>query len=171
MMTAKDKSKDLESLKQDPRYKLIAGMVKKAEGNQDALIQLLHAAQGAFGYLPLHVIDLIAKGLNLSPSQVYGVVTFYHFFSLKPKGEHTCLVCTGTACYVKGAQKIIDEVEKHYQIKPGEVTKDNKLGLQTARCIGACGLAPAVVLDDNIIAKVQPEDVKKMLQSKIEGSK
>lgn len=159
--------KSYELPKSDPRTKMILGLIKKGGGSPDQLIQVLHTAQNVFGYLPMNVIGFIAKELRLPPSRVYGVVTFYHFFSLKPKGESTCLVCTGTACYVKGAQQILDSIEKDCGLKPGEVTKDNKLGLQTARCIGACGLAPAVVINDEIVARVKPEEINTIIHTRI----
>lgn len=152
--------------KDDPRIKLIVSAIKKEGAKPDSLIQILHTAQNLYGYLPMNVIQFITKELRIAPSRVYGVVTFYHFFSLKPKGEHTCLVCTGTACYVKGAQRILDEIEKNFALKPGEVTANNKLGLQIARCIGACGLAPAVVVDEGILARVKPEEIKDVIHSK-----
>ena len=93
-------------------------------------------------------------------------VSFYHFFSLKSKGEHTCLVCTGTACYVKGAQQLLDAVEAAYGIKAGEVTEDNQLGLSVARCIGACGLAPAVVIDDEVQAKIDAQGIVEKIHEK-----
>ena len=102
---------------------------------------------------------------------MFGVVTFYHFFSLKPKGKHTCLVCTGTACYVKGAQDILTTIEKTYGLKPGEVTPDDRLGLQTARCIGACGLAPAIVVDEQVVAKVDAAKVGSLIEARIGATK
>lgn len=165
---ATTKRKTVISLpKDDPRTKLINATIKKENARPDSLIQVLHTAQNIFGYLPIHVIQFIAQELKIPPSRVYGVVTFYHFFSLKPKGEHTCIVCTGTACYVKGAQSLLDAIEQKFLLKPGDVTPDNKLGLQTARCIGACGLAPAVVVDDNIVAKVKTEDINSIIQARL----
>jgi bidirectional [NiFe] hydrogenase diaphorase subunit len=154
--------------KTDPRVKLITAKMKKENHKPDALIEILHTAQNAFGYLPREVLSFIAKGLKLPPSRVFSTVTFYHFFSLKSKGDHTCLVCTGTACYVKGAQHILNEMEKAFQLKPGEVTADNKLGVQVARCIGACGLAPAVIIDDEVQAKADADVVITKLKSKLE---
>ncbi len=150
---------DVELSKSDPRVKLIAAKMKKENYRPDSLIEILHAAQNAYGYLPINVLAFITKGLRVPPSRVYSTVTFYHFFSLKSKGDHTCLVCTGTACYVKGAQAILDSIYERFHIKPGETTPDNKLGLQTARCIGACGLAPAMVVDDEVIAKVNAAEI------------
>ncbi len=153
--------------KTDPRVKLIAAKIKKENFKADALIEILHTAQNAYGHLPMNVLRYITKELKLPPSRVFSTVSFYHFFSLKSKGEHTCLVCTGTACYVKGAQFILNEIEKEYSLKPGQVSKDNKLGVQVARCIGACGLAPAVVLDDEVQAKVTAEEIINKINTKI----
>lgn len=153
----------------DQRIKRIQGMIRVNKNKSDALIEILHIAQDTFGYLPLEVIVYIAKELKIPPSRVYGVVTFYHFFSLKPKGEHQCLVCTGTACYVKGADKILEKLYGEFGLKPGEVTQDNKLGLQTARCIGSCGLAPAAVLDNEILPKVDANKIAGMVRAKMES--
>lgn len=150
----------------DPRIKLIAAKIKKEQRRPDALIEILHTAQNAYGYLPLHILAYITHELNLPPSRVYSTVSFYHFFSMKSKGEHTCLVCTGTACYVKGAQQLLDAVEAAYGIKAGEVTADNQFGLSVARCIGACGLAPAVVIDDEVQAKIDAQGIVAKIQEK-----
>ncbi len=166
-MTTRKNYKSVELPKDDPRTKLIVSLIKKEGAKADSLIQVLHTAQNIYGYLPIPVIQFITRELRLPPSRVFGVVTFYHFFSLKQKGGHNCLVCTGTACYVKGAQHILEEIEKNFALKPGEVTADNSLGLQTARCIGACGLAPAVVIDENIVARVKPENIKNLIEAKM----
>jgi len=158
---------ELGSSKIDPRIKLITAKIKKENYKMDALIEILHTAQNAYGYLPMNVLSFISKALHLPPSRVYSTVTFYHFFSLKSKGEHTCLVCTGTACYVKGAQLILNEIEKNFSLKPGQVSANNKLGVQVARCIGACGLAPAVVLDDEVHAKVKADEMIHKINAKI----
>lgn len=161
---------DVDLPKTDPRVKLLSAKIKKENYRSDALIEILHTAQSAYGYLPLNVLAFITKELKVPPSRVYSTVTFYHFFSLKSKGDHTCLVCTGTACYVKGAQTILDEISKQFNLKVGQVTADNKLGVQSARCIGACGLAPAVVIDEEVHAKVKPEQIKDIINSKIGDS-
>jgi bidirectional [NiFe] hydrogenase diaphorase subunit len=153
--------------KDDPRTKLLAAKIKKESYKPDALIEILHTAQNSYGYLPLNVLKYISKELHIPPARVYSTVSFYHFFSLKSKGEHTCLVCTGTACYVKGAQKILDTIEQHFGLKQGQVSTDNKLGVAAARCIGACGLAPAVIIDDEVQAKAVPEEIISKLASKI----
>ncbi|MFZ4056665.1 MAG: NAD(P)H-dependent oxidoreductase subunit E [Ferruginibacter sp.] len=151
----------------DPRAKLLAARIKKENFRPDALIEILHAAQNAYGYLPMNVLKYIARALKIPPANVFSTVTFYHFFSLKSKGDHTCLVCTGTACYVKGAQQLLEEVEKEFGIKAGGVTPDNKFGLQVARCIGACGLAPAVVIDEEVQAKISAPDMIQKIHEKI----
>lgn len=156
-----------EAAKTDPRLKLIAAKIKKENYKPDALIEILHTAQNAYGYLPKNVLTYITKALRLPPSRVYSTVTFYHFFSLKSKGEHTCLVCTGTACYVKGAQVLLDEIKKDLGLKPGQVSPDNKIGVQVARCIGACGLAPAVVIDEEVQGKIKPEEITGKIKAKI----
>ena len=126
----------------------------------------MHTAQNAYGYLPGPVLRYITHELHLPPSRVFSTVTFYHFFSLRPKGEHSCLVCTGTACYVKGAQKILDSIEDRFGLQPGQVSAGEKLGLQTARCIGACGLAPAVVLDEEVLGRVDSGGLISLIQQK-----
>ena len=142
----------------DKRYKILEAHIKKFQHRQDALIEVLHKAQELFGYLEDDVLRYTAWQLKLPASRVYGVATFYHFFTLKPQGEHTCVVCLGTACYVKGANKILAAVEARTHIKAGETTPDNQLSLLTARCIGACGIAPAVVYDGKVAAKQTPDD-------------
>ncbi|MEY4387849.1 MAG: bidirectional hydrogenase complex protein HoxE [Verrucomicrobiota bacterium] len=141
----------------DKRFKILEVHMKKHQFRQDSLIEVLHKAQELFGYLEDDLLLFISHKLKLPPSRVYGVATFYHFFSLKPQGEHTCVVCLGTACYVKGADKVIDALQAKLQIKSGETTPDGKVSLMTARCIGACGIAPAVTYDGKVAAKQTPE--------------
>jgi bidirectional [NiFe] hydrogenase diaphorase subunit len=143
----------------DKRFKLLEVAMKRHQFRQDALIEVLHAAQELFGYLELDLLYFVARHLKLPPSRVYGVATFYHFFTLKPKGEHTCVVCTGTACYVKGADALIGAVGRAAHVGPGETTPDNRLSLLTARCLGACGIAPAVVLDGAVKGRLTPESL------------
>jgi bidirectional [NiFe] hydrogenase diaphorase subunit len=145
----------------DKRYKILEAHIKKFQHRQDALIEVLHKAQELFGYLEDDVLRYVAWQLKLPASRVYGVATFYHFFTLKPQGEHTCVVCLGTACYVKGSNKVLAAVEERTHIKAGETTPDNKVSLLTARCIGACGIAPAVVYDGKVAPKQSPEDALK----------
>lgn len=138
----------------DNRYKLLDRTITKHHANGDALIEILHAAQGIFGYLDNDLLLYTADALKIPPSRVYGVVTFYHFFRLKPQGKHTFVLCTGTACYVKGANEIQKAVETQCKCKFGETTSDNKVSLVSARCVGSCGLAPVAVLDDTVVGKV-----------------
>jgi bidirectional [NiFe] hydrogenase diaphorase subunit len=141
----------------DARWKLVAAVMRRHGYRPNALIETLHCAQEAFGYLEPEALDYVAASLGVPPSKVYGVATFYHFFTLKPKGEHTCVVCTGTACYIKGAADILEAIEKEFNVQPGETTADNKLSLLTARCFGSCGLAPAATFDGEVVGKLTPE--------------
>ncbi len=134
----------------DKRFKLLEVAMKKHQFRADALIEVLHAAQQLFGYLELDLLLFVARGLRLPPSRVYGVATFYHFFTLKPQGKHTCVVCTGTACYVKGADGLLAALKTQTGVGPGETTPDGNLSVLTARCLGACGIAPAAVLDGTV---------------------
>lgn len=127
------------------------------------LINILHAAQHIMGYLPEEVQREIAKKLNIPVSKVYGVVTFYTFFTMSPKGKHPVSVCMGTACYVRGSEKILEEFKRILGIDVGETTPDGKFSLDCLRCVGACGLAPVVMIGEKVYGKVQPVDIKKML--------
>ena len=149
---------------QDKRLKLLDGTMKRYRYQPDALIEVLHTTQELFGYLRTDLLSYIALGLRLPPSQVYGVATFYHFFSLAPKGRHSCAVCMGTACYVKGAATILAALEKLSGIHSGETTGDGDLSLSTARCVGACGLAPAVVYDGAVSGSQTPESAAGRLE-------
>jgi len=149
--------KILEHASGDKRFKILEAHMKKHLFKQDALIEVLHKAQELFGYLEDDLLLFVAYKLKLPASRVYGVATFYHFFTLKPQGQHTCVVCMGTACYVKGSDKVLAAVEERARIKAGETTADNKLSLLTARCIGACGIAPAVVYDGAVTPRQTPE--------------
>lgn len=131
----------------DKRFKILDVTMKRLQFQADSLIEVLHKAQELFGFLETDVLVYIARSLKLPPSRVYGVATFYHLFTLKPQGEHTCVICLGTACYVKGADKLLDTIQQSFHLRPGETTADKKISLLTARCIGACGIAPAVVYD------------------------
>lgn len=127
------------------------------------LINVLHETQHEFGYLPAEVQDVIAHNLNVSVAHVYGVVTFYSFFSMIPKGEHPISICTGTACYVRGAEKVLEEFKKELNIKVGETTSDGKFSINCLRCVGACGLAPVVLVGEKVYGRVSPDGVKAIL--------
>jgi bidirectional [NiFe] hydrogenase diaphorase subunit len=142
----------------DKRFKILETHMKRHQFRHEALIEVLHRAQELFGYLDEGLLYFIARHLKLPTSRVFGVATFYHFFNLKPKGAHTCVVCMGTACYVKGADKVVAALERHTGVKTGETTPDGKVSIATARCIGACGIAPAVVYDGAVTARQSPDD-------------
>jgi bidirectional [NiFe] hydrogenase diaphorase subunit len=141
----------------DKRFKMLDVTLKRHQYQQEVLIEILHKAQELFGYLEDGLLLYIAHSLKLPPSRVYGVATFYHLFSLAPQGVHACTICTGTACYVKGAAKILATVEEYAQISAGETTSDKQLSLLTARCLGACGIAPAVVFDGAVCGHQTPK--------------
>jgi bidirectional [NiFe] hydrogenase diaphorase subunit len=150
MVQAANKSGPKTHPSGDKRFKLLEVTMKRHQFRSDALIEVMHAAQELFGFLEFDLLFFIAKHLKLPPSRVFGVATFYNLFSLRPKGEHTCVLCTGTACYVKGADALMKAVEEFAGVPFGETTDDDRLSLVTARCLGACGIAPAVVLDGTV---------------------
>ena len=137
--------------------------IDSLENKDDALIEVLHHAQGIFGYLPKEIQLHIAKKLNISASKVYGVVSFYTYFTTEPLGQYKISVCLGTVCFVKGSDKILEEFEKELGIKVGQSTKDLKFSLEGLRCVGACGLAPVVTVNGKVHGKVKPEDVKDII--------
>ena len=128
------------------------------------LINILHKTQEHFGYLPAEIQDAVADKLNISTAQVYGVVTFYSFFTMTPKGKHPISICMGTACYVRGAERILDEFKKELGLQVGQTTPDGKFSLSSLRCVGACGLAPVVLVGDKTYGRVAPDDVKAILK-------
>ena len=158
-----------KGLAADNRLKTLAATMKRHQYQPDALIEVLHTAQELYGYLDLELLVYIAQGLKLPPSRVYGVATFYHFFSLEPKGKHTCVVCMGTACYVKGAATLVATVEDYAKVRSGETRADGRMSLIQARCIGACGIAPAVVLDGTVIGRQTPESIVGHLKGWLEN--
>lgn len=129
-----------------------------------ALITVLRECQAVVGYLPPVLLDYIAKGLNLPPSRVFGVVTFYALFSLQPKGRHTIKVCLGTACYVKGIQEVIGRISRQYGLEAGRTSADRRFSLEVVRCLGACGLAPVTVVDQDIHGGMRPDRVVDVLE-------
>jgi bidirectional [NiFe] hydrogenase diaphorase subunit len=143
----------------DKRWKIVEATARRHGREPHALIETLHTVQESFGFLDEPALRFVASSLRVPLSRVYGAATFYHFFTLKPKGKHTCVVCTGTACYIKGAQGLLGGIERTYGVKPGETTPDGKLSVLTARCLGSCGLAPAVVLDNAVMGKIGPAEV------------
>ncbi len=139
--------------------------MKKLRYRPDALIEVLHSAQGLFGHLTGDLLLFIAHSLRLPPSRVYGVATFYHFFTLEPRGRHSCSVCLGTACYVKGAGAILTAIEEKTGVKAGATAEDGSLTVTSARCLGACGIAPAVVFDGEVAGHQTPESTLEKLDT------
>ncbi|MCQ2321127.1 MAG: NAD(P)H-dependent oxidoreductase subunit E [Bacteroidales bacterium] len=138
--------------------------VCKSFGNKGGeVINVLHKVQGEFGYLPKEVQEVVALELNIPVSRVYGIVSFYSFFTMTPKGEHPISVCLGTACYVRGAEKVLDEIKRQLGINVGEVTPDGKFSLTVLRCVGACGLAPVIEVGDKVYGRMTPDRVKDVL--------
>ena len=161
-----DKIKQVKSnLPEDHMQKLeqIAEIVARYEAKRSNLIMILHASQGIYGYLPYEVQKFIADKMQLPLSEVSGVVSFYSFFSTKPKGKHTIMVCMGTACYVRGGKKLVEGLEKHLHVGCDCTTEDGKFTLSKARCIGACGLAPAMMVDDTVYKAVNPNKLESIL--------
>ena len=144
---------------QDKRWRIVDATMRKMGHQSRALIETLHTVQEAFGFLDEGALRYVAMTLHVPLSRAYGVATFYHFFTLKPAGEHTCVVCMGTACYIKGAPQLLSAMRKDVGITPGETTADGKVSLLTARCLGSCGLAPAVVFDREVAGKVSAQDL------------
>jgi len=139
-------------------------LIAHHRGQPSALIQVLHQCQLLFGYLPSEVQIRVARGLNVPLSDVHGVATFYAFFSLYPKGEHTISVCKGTACYVRGSAKVLERLEKELGIKAGETTADGKFSVQIVRCLGACGLGPVMTIDENVHARLKADKIPEIIR-------
>ena len=137
---------------------------KEFNNEPGELINVLHKAQHEFGYLPAEIQEVIAHELNLPVAKVYGVVTFYTFFTMLPKGKHPISVCMGTACYVRGAEKVLDELKRNLNIKVGDTTPDGKFSLSCLRCVGACGLAPVVMVGEKTYGRVSADGIKDILK-------
>ena len=144
---------------EDKRWRIVQTTMRRQGFSPDALIETLHSAQAAFGYLDEASLRYVAQSLHVPLSRVYGVATFYNLFTLKPQGAHTCVVCLGTACYIKGGQQILSALEQTAGIHKGETTSDKHVSLMVARCLGTCGLAPAVVFDEEVAGQNTPDNV------------
>lgn len=151
-------------LPEDKRWKMVDLAMQRHDYRSDALIETLHAAQDAFGYLEITTLRYLADRLNIPPSKVYGVTTFYNHFDTKPKGDHTLVVCTGTACHVKGNDRIIAWMQEQYGLTPGQTTPDNRLSLVEVRCVGACALAPVIIPDGAITGKTSFADTTAIIK-------
>ncbi|MEG1498308.1 MAG: NADH-quinone oxidoreductase subunit NuoE [Bacteroidales bacterium] len=145
------------------KVKAIKEICQSYNNEKGEVIAVLHKVQGALGYLPEEVQEVVAHELNIPVAHVYGIVTFYSFFSMTPKGEHPVSVCMGTACYVRGAEKILDEFKRQLNIKVGETSSDGKFSLNCLRCVGACGLAPVAMIGDKVYGRLTPDQVKEIV--------
>lgn len=146
------------------KYSRISQVIDEYKDREGSLIQILHMAQGIYGYLPLELQQFIAQRLDKPLSEVYGVATFYSFFSTSPRGENTIRVCLGTACYVRGGKKILERLKEILGIEVGETTQDGKFTLEVMRCIGACGLAPAITINDKVHKQVNPDKLQAIIE-------
>lgn len=148
----------------DERWTIVDTRMRRLGNRPDALIEALHSVQEAFGYIDLDALRWIGASLGVAPSTVYGVATFYHYFRLKPQGEHVCVVCTGTACYINGAPEILAAIRTSLGVNPHETTADGRLSLLTARCFGSCSLAPAAIVDGDQ-GRVEARELVERLQT------
>jgi bidirectional [NiFe] hydrogenase diaphorase subunit len=153
----------------DDRFGIVDKHLKRVRYEQDQLIETLHVAQDVFGYLSEDVLLYVARALLLPPSMVYGVATFYQLFTFEAPGDHACTVCTGTACYVKGADDIVRSVSDAYEIASGATSDDGRLTLKTARCLGSCGLAPVVVLDGTVRGHLDADETLALVREALEA--
>ena len=148
----------------DKRWRIVETRMRRLGNRPDALIEALHSTQEAFGYLDDDALRYISDSLFVPPSKVFGVATFYHYFVLTPHGDHTCVVCTGTACYINGAGEILRSIQAALGVTPRATTADGKLSLLTARCLGACSLAPVAVVDGDVEGRVNPSEFVTQLE-------
>ncbi|HEW92258.1 MAG TPA: NAD(P)H-dependent oxidoreductase subunit E [Thermotogaceae bacterium] len=147
-------------------YRELDEFIQEVEGDSSALIEVLHKAQQIFGHLPIEVQEHIAEKLNIPVSKVFGVVTFYSLFTMKPRGKYQIKICLGTACYVKGADKLMDRFKEELEIEEGEVTKDGLFSLHAVRCLGACSMAPVVMIgESDFYGRVTPDEVPKIIRN------
>lgn len=153
----------------DKRWKIVDATIRRHGYQKHSLIEVLHTVQECFGFLDEQALRYVSAALRVPPSKVFGVATFYHFFQMKPAGRHTCVVCMGTACYIKGAPALLQAIDEKYAVKAGETSEDGGLSVLTARCIGSCGLAPAAVFDGDVAGKLDKSDtlqrLNKVMQS------
>jgi len=154
---------------EDKRWRLVVGTMRRHGFASDALIETIHTVQSSFGYVDTEALSFVAGNLHVPLSKAYGVATFYNYFTMKPQGEHACVVCLGTACYIKNSGEVLRAVSEMAEIKAGETTKDKKASLLIARCLGTCGLAPVATFDGEVVGKISPSQatarVKEWLES------
>ena len=148
----------------DRRWKLVESALRRHQYRPEALLEVLHAVQEAFGYIDQQALGYVAGALELPASKVYGVATFHPFFKLKPLGEHACVICTGTACYIKGAGQLLERVRVATGMAPGETSRSGRISLVAARCLGSCGLGPVALLDGEVVGKISPAELERRLR-------
>jgi bidirectional [NiFe] hydrogenase diaphorase subunit len=163
-MAARVRTRKPAAPSDDKRWRVVETRMRRLGNRPDALVEALHTAQEAFGYLDDDALRFIGDSLRVPPSKVFGVATFYRYFTLKPQGEHTCVVCTGTACYINGSRDILTSIRAGLGVRARETTADGKLSLLTARCLGACSLAPVVVVDGVVEGRVAPDELMVRLE-------
>ena len=146
-------------------FRKVHQIVEANRGKAGGLIRILQQAQGLFGYLPVPIIERISQEMKVPLSEVYGIISFYSFFSMVPKGKYVIQVCMGTSCYVKGGEKILDTLKKDWKLEPGNITDDGKFSLQMVRCLGCCGLSPVIAINENVHRKVKPSQLRDILNS------
>ncbi len=148
----------------DKRWQTVETRMRRLGNRPDALIEALHSTQQAFGHIDADALRYIGEVLSIPPSQVFGVATFYHYFTLRPHGAHTCVVCTGTACYINGAYAILDAIKDALGVEPGQTTADGHLSLLTGRCFGSCSLAPAAIVDGEVEDRIEASAIVAQLE-------
>ncbi len=158
-------------LKEDNRKVMLEKTIKEHQYQASSLLEILHKTQELYGYINKDLLSFVAESLKLPPSHVYGVAAFYNYFRLKQPGEHVVTTCLGTACYVKGAEEIISAVEKEFKVQRGNTTADGRLSVFITRCIGACAMAPSIVVDDEVIGKATKEIIIERIKLLLEGKK
>ncbi len=163
---------DPEKAKIDPtKLEELGNFIESLETTKGALIEILHKAQEIFGYLPRDVQLYVARKLGIPCAEVFGVVSFYSYFTMKPSGKHTISVCMGTACFVRGSDKIISKIKEKLNVESNETTKDGMYTLKDVRCVGACGLAPVVMVDDKVFGRVTEDEIDKIFEQFHEENK
>jgi bidirectional [NiFe] hydrogenase diaphorase subunit len=158
-------------LKEDNRKIMLEKVMNEHRYQESSLLEILHKAQELYGYIDKELLAYVAESLKLPPSHVYGVAAFYNYFRLKKPGEHIVTTCLGTACYVKGAEEIVSAVEREFKVERGKSTADDRLSVFITRCIGACAMAPSIVVDDEVIGKATKEIVIQRIKLLLEGKK
>lgn len=152
-----------EAPSDDKRWKIVQATMRRNGFSRNALIETLHTVQSSFGYLDEPSLRYVASSLSVPLSSVYGVATFYHLFTLKPQGEHTCVVCTGTACYIRQSRELLEHLRQRYGLNDGQTTPDGKVSLLTARCVGACSMSPVVVGDEQMMGNMDLDKLDRMI--------